>query len=262
LSVDQEPTCACRQCGAELTAAAKFCRACGSTVPSPSPGVTCTRCGHVNPADSRFCRGCGTALTSAGLAERTLAESTDATRQMPAVAPVTPSNKHDGVRKGPSTTFIAVIAVLVAVGGAGVALTLVAGGKSGHSVHHALAGAATSTVVTEGEPAIASSSTVERPPNPTPTLSAGGGWPVGFAGYTVALASDLTRSDAAGAAAKARLAGLGDIGVLWSSDYSSLRPGYWFAFCGVYSTASAAHVAVPQARHAGFADAYVRRVEK
>jgi hypothetical protein len=177
---------------------------------------------------------------------------------MPAVAPDTPSDKHAGVRKGPSTTLIAVIAVLVAVGGAGVALALVAGGKSGHAVRRALAGVSTSTVLPQSEPAITSSSSVER----SPTVSAGGGWPAAFAGYTVALASDVARSDAVGAAAKARSAGLDGVGVLWSTRYASLRPGYWFVFSGVYSTQTEAQRVVSRAVSAGFADAYVRRVAK
>jgi hypothetical protein len=48
--------------------------------------------------------------------------------------------------------LIAVIAVIVAAGGAGVALAVTAGGNSGHTVRHALNGIATSTVVTENEP--------------------------------------------------------------------------------------------------------------
>ena len=245
MPVDQEPACVCRQCGAELKAAAKFCRACGSAVLAPSLGVTCTRCQHVNPADSRFCRGCGTALTP-----------DPATGALAMAEPRRPSPLAAGARRGPSTTLIAVVVVLVAVGGAGVALALLAGGKSGHDVHHALVGAATSTVVTEGGPVIAASSTTER----SPSANASGRWPIGFAGYTVGLASDLVRSDATRAVAKARSAGLREVGVLRSSDYLSLKPGYWFVFSGVYSTVSQARRGVPQAVRAGFAGAYVRRV--
>jgi hypothetical protein len=64
---------------------------------------------------------------------------------MPAVAPGTPPEERAGVRKGPSTTLIAVIAVIVAAGGAGVALALAAGGNSAHAVSHALTGAATAS---------------------------------------------------------------------------------------------------------------------
>jgi hypothetical protein len=146
---DTDPVCP--RCGAGLRGDTKFCRACGSAVPAPSLGVTCTRCQHVNPADSRFCRGCGTALTPAGAAERADAARTGATRRMPAVEPGIPPAVSAGARRVPSTTSIAVIAVLVAAGGAGVALALLAGGKSGHAVRDALIDTVTSTAVTENE---------------------------------------------------------------------------------------------------------------
>jgi hypothetical protein len=88
----------------------------------------------------------------------------------------------------------------------------------------------------------------------------GAGWPAGFAGYTVALASDIIRSDAVGAVTKARTAGLRHVGVLWSDRYASLTPGYWFVFSGVYVTAEEARPEVSAAVGAGFSDAYVRRV--
>ncbi|HEY7961718.1 MAG TPA: hypothetical protein VID29_07345 [Solirubrobacteraceae bacterium] len=88
----------------------------------------------------------------------------------------------------------------------------------------------------------------------------GAGWPAGFAGYTVALASDIIRSDAVGAVVKARTAGLRHVGVLRSDRYGSLRPGYWFVFSGVYATADEARREVSAAVVAGFSDAYVRRV--
>lgn len=101
-------------------------------------------------------------------------------------------------------------------------------------------------------PATASSALEHRPMS----------WPAGFDGYTIALASERLRSDALGAASKASAAGLGDVGVDWSSDYSSLRPGYWFVWSGVYTTAGEAEADVAQAEDAGFAGAYVRRVAR
>jgi hypothetical protein len=147
-------TSTCPHCRAPLSAGAKFCRACGSAVPPPSLGVTCTRCQHVNPVDSRFCRGCGTAVTSAASADPAAPAdrlSAEATERMPAAAPGTPAGAPAGVRKSPSPAVIAVITLLVAAGGAGVALAIVAGDKSGHAVRHAFAGAVTPTVVTEKE---------------------------------------------------------------------------------------------------------------
>ncbi|HST54697.1 MAG TPA: zinc ribbon domain-containing protein [Solirubrobacteraceae bacterium] len=89
-----------------------------------------------------------------------------------------------------------------------------------------------------------------------------GGWPSGFDGYTVALASDTVSANAVNAARRARSAGLSDVGVLQSSAYSSLTPGYWFVFSGVYSSTSAAQDDVHAAVAAGFSDAYVRRVAR
>lgn len=85
-------------------------------------------------------------------------------------------------------------------------------------------------------------------------------WPKGFEGFTVALASDLERSDAVGAVGKARSAGLPRVGMLVSADYSSLTPGYLFVFSGAYRSATEAQRYVAMARRAGFTDAYVRRV--
>jgi hypothetical protein len=88
----------------------------------------------------------------------------------------------------------------------------------------------------------------------------GARWPAGFAGYTVALASDVIRSDAVGAVAKANTAGLLHVGFLRSDHYASLRPGYWFVFSGIYKTAEEARPEVSAAVDAGFSDAYVRHV--
>jgi hypothetical protein len=108
------------------------------------------------------------------------------------------------------------------------------------------------------------------PTTPTiPTDTSGGtstttaSWPSGQSGYTVVLASVPEgdgRAAADAAAAQAVAAGLSSAGVLRSSDFSSLRPGYWVAYAGVYSTLAEAQTILPQARAAGFASAYTRRV--
>lgn len=88
-------------------------------------------------------------------------------------------------------------------------------------------------------------------------------WPAGTDGYTVVLASVLASQGRAAAdaqAARARAAGLPQVGVLESSSYSSLRPGYWVVFSGVYSSEAQARAAAPAARAKGFPDAYPRRV--
>jgi hypothetical protein len=88
-------------------------------------------------------------------------------------------------------------------------------------------------------------------------------WPAGKDGYTIVLKSVPTsqgRAKADAAAQRARNNGLSQVGVLNSSDYSSLRPGYWVTFTGIYDTQQQANAALPNARARGFPLAYVREV--
>jgi hypothetical protein len=63
----------------------------------------------------------------------------------------------------------------------------------------------------------------------------------------VILASATSQSTADSIAAKASGDGL-SAGVLYSSAYSTLTPGYWVVFSGQYSTQSAAQAAVTRAQ--------------
>jgi hypothetical protein len=88
-------------------------------------------------------------------------------------------------------------------------------------------------------------------------------WPPNKDGYTVVLKSVPTsngRSGAEQAADKARANGLTEVGILNSSDFSSLNPGYYVTFTGIYDTQSQANAALPNARSKGFPTAYVREV--
>jgi hypothetical protein len=88
-------------------------------------------------------------------------------------------------------------------------------------------------------------------------------WPSGKDGYSIFLKSVPTnegRSAADAEAQRARQRGLPQVGVLNSSDYSSLNPGYWVTFTGIYDTQSQANSALPNARSKGYPLAYVRAV--
>ena len=88
-------------------------------------------------------------------------------------------------------------------------------------------------------------------------------WPTGTDGYSVFLRSTPTsegRGPADSAAQQAIDDGLPQVGVLNSSEFSSLNPGYYVTFTGVYTSKSQAEGALPNARNAGFSTAYVRRV--
>lgn len=100
----------------------------------------------------------------------------------------------------------------------------------------------------------------------SPTTTGTGGvisWPAGEDGFTVVLRSVPTsqgRGQAESAAQQARNRGLPEVGILESSDFSSLNPGYYVTFTGVYDTQNEAENALPRARTAGFPTAYVREV--
>lgn len=105
------------------------------------------------------------------------------------------------------------------------------------------------------------------PPAQSPRGASGGltTWPANRAGYTVVVESIPTRAGRALAVARARSAlraGLTDVGVLDSGRYSSLHPGYWVVFSGIYATASAAASAQADAAAKGFAAAYSRQITR
>jgi hypothetical protein len=100
----------------------------------------------------------------------------------------------------------------------------------------------------------------------TSPVSTSGGlitWP-GPAAYTIVLASLPVSNGKEVARQKALEAvhsGLGpDVGVLASSDYSSLHPGYYVIFSGVYQSQSEAQKHRAAAQRAGFSSPYVKRV--
>jgi hypothetical protein len=83
-------------------------------------------------------------------------------------------------------------------------------------------------------------------------------------GYTIVLAALPTTVGAKVARARALAAagaGVPDVGVLDSSRYASLHPGYWIVFSGVYRTLDEAIAALPRAvRHAR--SAYAQQITR
>jgi hypothetical protein len=144
----------------------------------------------------------------------------------------------------------AAIAAVVALIGGAAAVTVAGGSSSDSAVITATGGFAT----------VPTSSTL---PLPTDTGSSGiSEWPPGEDGWTVALASlpqTGGRRVALARARKARAHGLPQVGVLDSSRYASLHPGYWIVFTGVYSSEAEATSALEAARKSSRAAA-VRRV--
>jgi hypothetical protein len=114
----------------------------------------------------------------------------------------------------------------------------------------------TSTAATETTP----TTTATTPTQTTPTGPIT--WPAGKSGWTIVLASvarsaglSTARSDAR----KAIGAGLKDVGILNSDNYSSLKGGYYVVFSGVYDTNGEAESNLSTAK-ATFSGAYAREI--
>jgi hypothetical protein len=100
----------------------------------------------------------------------------------------------------------------------------------------------------------------QQTPAPPPALTE---WPAGKSGWTVVLASLPTANGRAFALAQARAAehsGLQAVGIIDSSQYASLHPGYYVLFSGVYTSLDDANTAATTAQSRGYRRAYARRI--
>lgn len=79
-------------------------------------------------------------------------------------------------------------------------------------------------------------------------------WP-GGSGFTAILASRSSEAEAVAVEAEASRRGL-DARILYSSDYSSLRPGYWAVFSGLFPDDAGAELRASRAQELGHPDAY------
>lgn len=169
------------------------------------------------------------------------------------------------------------LGLVVAIAGATAAIVLADAGAENKPIVatqagsvHAPTTAAESTTVTL--PSVtATTGPPETPTEPPPqatTAPAPGSltaWPAGQSGYTVVLESLPSSSGRSLAVARARAAsraGLPQVGVLDSSLYSSLHPGYYVVFSGIYTSRGQADAARAAAAAKGFRLAYSREITK
>jgi hypothetical protein len=206
-------------------------------------GAECPRCGTPFSPNQEYCLECGSRLPTDGLVT-TL--STGSRRHLPWYP-------GDWIWPVLVALLVAVVAtgvVLAATWGGSGASTIVATGPTHTGSVTTLATTTPTTPLTE--PA--------TPPPPPPAARSGPiDWPAGKNGFTVVLESIPTTSGQAAALAKARNAlrtGLRDVGVLDSSGYPSLHPGYYVVFSGVYASNEDATSAAASAKASGYADAY------
>ena len=104
--------------------------------------------------------------------------------------------------------------------------------------------------------------TTLTPPPPTTTNTVTR-WPAGRSGWTIVLDSLPSTNGRPAALAEAKQAirlGMKKVGVLDSSGFSSLHPGYLVVFFGIYNSEADAQSAIIDAHQHGYRAAYPRRI--
>ena len=220
-----------------------------STPPSAPPQTLCPRCGTPYEPEQEYCLECGLRLpVRTGLIARL---GTGWYRRF---------GWYPGDWVWPS-----LLGLLIAALGATGAIWL--GGNDNKGAHGTVVGTTstqpvrTQTQPTAPEQTTAPTTTSKPRPKPKPK-NALTPWPP-HAGWTVVLASVPTSSGRGAAVAQARsalAAGLKSVGVIDSSRFSSLHPGYYVVFSGVYSSEQDANSGAADAHARGYPVAYARRI--
>ena len=235
-----------------------------STPAVPPQGPQCPQCGAAYGPDQEYCLECGQRLQPAGGVFGRLAGAWQ--RRF---------SWYPGDWIWPVLLFL-----LIAVAGATAAIVLADAGAENSTIvatqggvpHSPTTAPETATValpsVPSGTPTGAPSTPTAPPPATTtaPRPGALTAWPAGHSGYTVVLesipASSSGRALALERARSASTAGLPQVGVLDSSRYSSLHPGYSVVFSGIYDSRGEADRAQSAANAKGFSAAYVRQITR
>jgi len=222
---------------------------------------TCPRCGTVREHDQRYCLECGL--------------------QLPAVTGTLPNLRRVWMRRvgwyPGDWVWISLLTLLVAAAGAASSIVLT---ETRSSQGNAFTATSPVSVV---EPTAVPTATTRAPgdtstlptapeptttaPHPKPAGPPNGRltWPANENGWTIVLVSypkTNGHSSALTTASKAAKSGLGEVGILDSSLFASLQPGYFVVFTGIYSSKDDADAAVSTARQAGFGGAYSRQIAR
>lgn len=185
--------------------------------------AACSRCGELVDAGQEYCLGCGARLPGPG--------------------------RLDPREAGEGWLLRAGALLAVALVGTLLAVAATSGGRGDSDVLTATGGFATVPTVGTLPSGEAGEAEIAE-------------WPAGAEGWTIALASipqTEGRRAALGRARAARRRGLSSVGIIDSSSYASLHPGYWVVFAGVYASEAEAASALGQARRAA-RSATVRRI--
>jgi len=227
----------------------------------PKEPQYCARCGVAYEPLQEYCLECGERLPAGRGTVGLLAAAWQ--RRLP---------WYPGDWVWPALLFLVVAIVATAISATtttGSGTTIVAtqpGVTLGTGTHGSgtLPSAPKPTVTTGPLPKAPGAPSTPSATTPAPTAAAGLAlWPAKGTAYTDVLESVALTSGRAIAVARAhaaKAAGLPKAGVLVSTDYKSLHPGYYVVFSGVFPTPAAASAALAAAHARGFPDAYVARV--
>jgi len=225
-------------------------------VAAPEPEERCPRCETPYNSGQEYCLECGSRLPArGGMAARL---GTVWRRRL---------GWYPGDWIWPSLLAL----IVAAAAGAASALWLADRSSANDQTVVATSPRATSlqqTTQTAPEPTTATATTqttatAPAPPPPPPPAKTLALWPAGRTGWTVVLDSLPSSNGRAPATAEARQAlhlGLKKVGVLDSAQFSSLHPGYYVVFFGIYSTQAAAQSSIIDAHQKGYGGAYPRRI--
>jgi eukaryotic-like serine/threonine-protein kinase len=213
-----------------------------TTVEAP-PALECPNCGSAVSRGQEYCLECGARL---------------------------PLPEQDAVR-GSAPWLVPVLVALVVAGVASAGVVAYRVATEGGDPELVATTEQPAVIPTTAPPEVPTTTTPTPPTAPPATTQAPPpaqqqnrivSWPQGRSGHTVVLASLPATGGRPAAVAKARDAidaGLRQVGVIRSDDYSSLHPGYFVVFSGVYPTNAAAQQGIAAARDAGF-NPYVRPI--
>ena len=219
----------------------------------------CPRCDAARERDQEYCLECG--------------------MRLPPLTGAIPALRRGWLRRlgwyPGDWIWISALTLVVAIAGAAVAIAL--GDNSSPSTVPTVVAPAppsvpttTAALPTAPEPTVSSSTTTTKTHSTsTTTLAAPPNgrtpWPTGRNGWTIVLFSyPVTGGTAApySTAARAAHGGLPEVGVLDSNQFSSLHPGYYVVFSGIYSSPGDAETALRTVHATGFASAYTRQITR
>jgi len=214
---------------------------------------TCPRCGAAREAAEGYCLECGLRL--------------------PRVTGRIPALRRSWIRRfgwyPGDWVWISLVTLGVATAGAAAAIAFTV--QRTHDEEVVFTATTSGPVVPPApvKPATAATPTSTLPTAPEPGTTANPknervSWPAHANGWTIVLVSypkvngrPLALQTVARAAAR-----LHEVGVLDSSLYASLQPGYYVVFTGIYGSKADADAGVSTARQAGFGGAYSRQIAR